>query len=163
MTRLRGFTMIEAMFTIAIFSIVLSALAYSLGQLSPVSLARKDFGFELEALQVTKLIREDARNARQVSVGSTEMTFVGQNVALPLATRLVDGLDSSSSRETIQYQYTEGWLYRTKTNELTGSERAPVNQLASFEVTSDGKVARVKFVCEKRNVVESFETVVALP
>ena len=31
MTRLRGFTMIEAMFTIAIFSIVLSALAYSLG------------------------------------------------------------------------------------------------------------------------------------
>ena len=163
MRRSTGFTLVEAMFTMAIFSLVLSALAYSLAQLSQVSLARKDFGFELEALQVTKLIRDDARNAQQVSVGSNELVFVGQNARLPLKTRLEYGLNSSGSRATVRYQYIDGWLYRTISTDLDGSERAPVNQLTSFEVRRDGNVARVKFSSQKRKVLESFETAVSLP
>jgi prepilin-type N-terminal cleavage/methylation domain-containing protein len=158
-----GFTMLEAMFTMAIFSLVLSALAYSLGQLSRVSLARKDFGFELEALHVTKLIRDDARNAQQVSVTGTGLVFVGQNTEMSLNQRLGYGLNSIRSKATVAYQYTDGWLYRTKSTDLTDAQRAPVNQLTSFSVERDGNVARVRFTSEKINAVQSFETVVRLP
>lgn len=163
MRRSRGFSLIEAMFTISIFALVLSALAYSLGLLSRVSLARKDFGFELEALQISQLIRDDARNAQSVTVSESTLTCVGQNPAMPLTQRLEYGLSSPRSQATVVYRYTEGWLYRTVTTDPDVTQTAPVGLLTTFEIVRDEKVARVKFSSEKLNVIESFETVVRLP
>lgn len=157
-----GFTIIEALFTMVIFSLVLSALAYSLSMLSRVSLARKDFGFELEALQLTQLIRDDARNASQVSVSTGSLTLVGQDGEIPLPQRLEAGLNAAGSLATVRYEFLDGWLYRTKSTE-SKTERAPVNQLASFEVERDGRLAKIRFTSEKINKTESFETLVQLP
>ena len=162
MKRRGGFTIIEALFTMVIFSLVLSALAYSLSMLSRVSLARKDFGFELEALQLTQLIRDDARNASQVSASAGSLVFVGQDGEKSLTERLEAGLSAPGSMATVRYEFVEGWLYRTKSTDLR-TERAPVYQLASFEVEQNGRLARVKFSSEKSNKTESFETVVQLP
>lgn len=157
-----GFTVIEALFTMLIFSLVLSGLAYSLSMLSRVSLARKDFGFELEALQLTQLIRDDARNASQVSASAGSLVFVGQDGEKSLADRLEVGLNAPGSLSTVRYEFVDGWLYRSKSTELR-TEKAPVYQLASFEVEQEGRLARVRFSSEKSNKTESFETVVQLP
>ena len=162
MKRRGGFTIIEALFTMVIFSLVLSALAYSLSMLSRVSLARKDFGFELEALQLTQLIRDDARNASQVSASAGSLVFVGQDGEQSLTERLEAGLSAPGSMATVRYEFVEGWLYRTKSTDLK-TERAPVYQLASFEVEQNGRLAKVKFSSEKSNKTETFETVVQLP
>ena len=157
-----GFTLIEAMFTLAIFSLVLYALAHSLGMLARVGLSRQDFGIELEVLQVSQLIRNDARNAAQATVSTDTVTFVGQNPELSLATRLAQGLDSDSSKATVVFNFRDGWLYRTVTDS-SGSRSAPVCKLESFVASQDGSLARLEMETILQSKGRTFEAVVQLP
>ncbi|MFA5506840.1 MAG: hypothetical protein WC314_22050 [Vulcanimicrobiota bacterium] len=158
-----AFSLLEAILTVFIFSLVLSALAYSLGQLSRVSLARQDFGLELEAVQVTQLVRDDARNATQAELGAGWIQFTGQDLEQPLATRIEQGMTATPSLATVRYEFTEGWLYRTRTDGNGQSQTAPMAELAAFEIEPSGRLATVRFAFSKLNKVEHFEARLKLP
>lgn len=157
-----GFSVLEALFSLLIFAIVLSALAYSLGQLSRVSLARQDFGAELEALQLGRLLRTDCSNAKSVVISDTSLSLVGQNPQLSLGTRLDLGLDSAEASSTVVYEFREGWLFRSQ-SASEGSETSPLSELQSFSARREGNLAMVKFAVNRSNKVQNFELKVVLP
>lgn len=163
MTRRAGFTLLEALFSLLIFSIVLSALAYSLAQLSRVSLARKDFGLELEVLQIAQLLRADARNAARSDLSPQSLTFLGQNYNTRLDQRLEAGLNSTFSGLEVKYEFREGWLFRKTSGELASAEEVPVNQLQDFAAEQDGPLATVTLSIEKLNRLQTFKVRLVLP
>ena len=157
-----GFSVIEALFSLLIFAIVLSALAYSLGQLSRVSLSRQDFGTELEVLQLARLLRADSANAKSLTITDSSLTLVGQNPHLSLSQRMELGLDSMEASSTVVYEFREGWLFRSQSF-LEGSETSPLSPLDSFSARREGNLALVSFAVNRINKVQSFDLKVVIP
>lgn len=154
--------MIEGLFSLLIFIMVLAALAQSLANLSRAAQARDKLGVEFELAQVASLVREDLQGAQSQTNTANSLTLVRQNPELPLEERVSRGLNNSTSSIQVTYLVREGWLRRIRVAEGRTLD-SPLLEVTALRIEEELGVVSVTLDYELTQASGSFEIKVDTP
>ncbi len=161
-SRRAGLSLLEALFSILVTFMVLSAVCVVLQQAVAVGGSLDEQGTLSEVYHAFSLIRGDIANAMEVTqpsgAGQDRIVVAMIDPALPFATRIVDNAPfEAGERISVRYFRQDDLLQRELLRGGTVVERIRILACGNFETSLNGTLVGVQVTVPLKRVTKSFQ------